>query len=300
MKNINNSNYIRTDLAMEAELPEPENEGDYGHGITCSERDEGGVKITVLKIAGEEGERILKKSRGTYVTIETGKLWLRDDDFFSKAAGILSEEIRKMASELAPGYDSALIAGLGNRYITSDAVGPLAVKGINVTRHIKSYSPELFGRLGSFSVSAVSPGVVGQTGIETSELILGAVRSASPSLLVAIDALAARSVDRLATTVQLSDNGIAPGSGIGNRRNALDRKLLGIPVISIGVPTVVDSSTLVRDMLDKAGVDDISEPLRRELDNGRSFFVSLKDSDTAVAEMSRLISRAVNCAFTIE
>ena len=167
MKNIKNSNYIRTDLAMEAELPEPENEGDYGHGITCSERDEGGVKITVLKIAGEEGERILKKSRGTYVTIETGKLWLRDDDFFSKAAGILSEEIRKMASELAPGYDSALIAGLGvrgdNGLLINEKYGSYIFIGDTVT----DISPEVLG-----AVTPVTPGEC---------LHCGACRRACPS-----------------------------------------------------------------------------------------------------------------------
>lgn len=145
------------------------------------------------------------------------------------------------------------MAGLGNRYIASDAIGPLAVRDITVTRHIKELDPALFGSLGSATVSAIAPGVIRQTGIEAVEIIRGAAENVSPGLIIAIDALAAKSIDRLAVTVQLSDTGIAPGSGIGNARKAIDRATLGIPVISVGVPTVVDSSTLIYDMLNLAG-----------------------------------------------
>jgi spore protease len=148
-------------------------------------------------------------------------------------------------------------------------------------------------------LAAIAPGVVGQTGIETAELIRSAVEAISPSVLICIDALAARSVDRLAVTVQLSNTGIAPGSGIGNHRQAINRDFLGIPVIAIGVPTVVDSSTMVYGMLEKAGVTEISEALETELENGRSFFVTLKETDTATAEMARLIARAIQLAFSV-
>ena len=192
------------------------------------------------------------------------------------------------------------MAGLGNRYIASDAIGPLAVRDITVTRHIKELDPALFGSLGSATVSAIAPGVIGQTGIEAVEIIRGAAENVSPGLIIAIDALAAKSIDRLAVTVQLSDTGIAPGSGIGNARKAIDRATLGIPVISVGVPTVVDSSTLIYDMLNLAGADDIPDCVKNALDNGRSFFVTLKDADSASRENAKLIARAINLAFSVD
>lgn len=202
-----------------------------------------------------------------------------------------------MAHALAPSLESILVAGLGNRDITSDAIGPLTVKHLTVTRHIKELDPPLFARLGTLPLSAVAPGVIGQTGIETAALIRGAADTALPSLILCVDALAAKSVDRLAVTIQLSDTGIAPGSGIGNHRRAIDRTTVGAPVLAIGVPTVVDSSTMVSDMLERAGVEEISPSLRRELDNGRSFFVTVKDTDTATGEMAKLIAAAIDRAF---
>ncbi len=193
---------------------------------------------------------------------------------------------------------SMLVAGLGNRFITADALGPLAVKGISVTRHIKTVSPALYDRIGyGCEISAIAPGVVGQTGIETLELIKGAAEKISPSLIIVIDALASRSVDRLAQTVQLSNSPIAPGSGIGNKRQVLSKETLGCPVIAIGAPTVVDSSTLVYDALGKAGIEDIDASLKEVLDNGKNFMVSLKDSDVAVSELARLIAHSINLAF---
>jgi spore protease len=148
-------------------------------------------------------------------------------------------------------------------------------------------------------LSAVAPGVTGQTGIEAADLIKNAVDTVKPDIVICVDALAARDVDRLGTAIQLSNNGIAPGSGIGNRRSAIDCHSLGIPVISVGVPTVVDSSTLVFGMLERAGVTSFSPQLEKELENGRSFFVTLKDADTVIYEISRLLSSALTSAFSV-
>ena len=196
-----------------------------------------------------------------------------------------------------PKASSVLTVGLGNRDITADALGPKTVDGLLVTRHIKEYKPDIFEKIGQREMSALCPGVVGQTGIETFELIEGAVKRVCPDLVIVIDALAARSVDRLATTVQISDTGIAPGSGIGNKRRRIDRESLGVPVLAVGVPTVVDSATLVYDALGRAGIEETSEELERVLENSRSFFVSLKESDVAVSESARLLANAINYAF---
>ncbi len=294
----NRNRFCRTDMADECC-------GDLDlekgvRGIRFREYQAKGIGVSRLEVTSEEGEAILGKPRGCYVTLNVGKVWLLGDEAFEETASALADEIWAMAEDKVKEPECVLVAGLGNRFITSDSVGPIAVKNLTVTRHIKELDPSLFQSLAVLPLAAIAPGVVGQTGIETAELIRGAVERIKPSILLCVDALAARSVERLAVTVQLSDNGIAPGSGIGNRRQAIDEAFLGIPVIAVGVPTVVDSSTMVYGMLEKAGVTDISEPLQAELENGRSFFVTLKDADTASAEIARLIARAIELAFSTE
>ena len=292
------SQYSRTDIAEECcdgiDLEQT------GHGIKFREYRSHGVPVSRLEIISDEGERLIGKPVGSYITLNVGKLWLADRATFARTAEALADELKSLSDSLCPEAGSVLVAGLGNRYITSDAIGPLAVKDITVTRHIKELDPVLFDSLGSVTVSAIAPGVIGQTGIEAVEIIRGAAENVSPRLIIAIDALAAKSVDRLAVTVQLSDTGIAPGSGIGNARKAVDRNTLGVPVISVGVPTVVDSSTLIYDMLNLAGADDIPDCVKNALDNGKSFFVTLKDADSASRENAKLIARAINLAFSVD
>jgi spore protease len=204
-----------------------------------------------------------------------------------------------MANDLG-GFKSVLVCGLGNRSITADALGPAVADALVITRHVRLCEASLFDSLFSLEVASFAPGVLAQTGIDTGELIRGAVEHVAPDLVVAIDALAARSADRLMTTVQLCDTGIAPGSGMGNHRCRLDRQTLGVPVIAIGVPTVVNSATLIRDALEVGGIGDISPDLERLLEGGRSFFVSPKESDLAVRELSAIIARALNSAFGSE
>ncbi len=283
--------FIRTDLASEAkEAANIENI----RGISYRETEVCGVAVSDMKIASEEGSSIIGKPVGRYITVECKKSWLLTDEEKENVITALTDYI----TELVPkGDKSVLVVGLGNRDITPDSLGPRTVDGLIVTRHVKAFNPKLFDSIGQEEIAAIAPGVVGQTGIETLELIRGAVERVKPDVVIAVDALAARSVDRLGSTLQLSDTGISPGSGIGNRRREINRTSIGVPVIAIGVPTVVDSSTLVYDALSKAGIENIDSSLKSVLENGRSFFVSLKESDVAVAESASLISSALNRAF---
>lgn len=286
-----NTEFIRTDLASEAkEAANIENI----RGISYRESEVNGVKVSDMKITSEEGSAIIGKPVGRYITVECKKSWLLSDGEKENVISALSDYITELVPE---GDKTVLVAGLGNRDVTPDSLGPRTVDGLIVTRHVKEYDQRLFDSIGQEEVAAFAPGVVGQTGIETLELIRGAVERVKPDVVIAVDALAARSVDRLGSTLQLSDTGISPGSGIGNRRREINRTSIGVPVIAIGVPTVVDSSTLVYDALAKAGIEDIDAPLKKVLENGRSFFVSLKESDVAVAESAALISSALNRAF---
>lgn len=291
------NNYIRTDLAIETFTRESETAAQKNRDIDFYEENKDGIAVTTMNVKTEHGAEQTGKSCGTYTTVSIGKIWFAGETDFEHTAQVLASYIKKFTDILSPGEKNVLVAGLGNRDITADAIGPMCVGSINVTRHIKQQDAELYAGIASSEVSAVAPGVLGQTGIETLALVRGAVDSVKPSLVIAVDALAALSCDRLATTVQLTDTGISPGSGIGNRRTAINRETLGVPILVIGVPTVVDSSTLVYSALEKAGIEKIDDRLTEVLENGRSFFVSLKESDIAVTELSRLIAHAINIAF---
>ncbi len=284
-------NLIRTDLAIELRNTSESGENE---GVIYNENSENGVKYAEMSITNEKGARSIGKDIGRYVTVMCGKPWLVSDNTVEGAAKLIARIIREMLPE---NCRCVLAVGLGNRDITSDSLGPSTVDGLLVTRHIKEYNGELFESIGQIEVAALSPGVVGQTGIETFEIIKGAVESVKPDALIAIDALAARSVDRLACTVQISDTGISPGSGIGNRRVKISSETLGVPVISVGVPTVVGSPTLVYSALEEAGIEDVDERLIKVLENKRDFFVTLKESDVALAESAKLLSDALNRAF---
>ena len=288
--NNNPDKYIRTDLAAEFKTAD-----DKGlKGVSFISRQYGKVNAAELTIEDIQSAEVLSKPLGCYITIAFEKLWLCSDEEINHVVSVISSELRLLVEKIAGNPESILIAGLGNQYITADSIGPQCVKNINVTRHIREHDEALFRKMDCLDISSIVPGVVGQTGIETLELIKGAVNNVKPSLLIVIDALAARSIDRLAVTVQLTDSGISPGSGIGNKRRAINKDELGIPVIAVGVPTVVDSSTLVYDTLERAGITELSDELIKVLDNGRSFFVSLKESDIAVTELAQVISRAIN------
>ena len=289
-----NSYYTRTDLASEctasyAAVADTD-------GFRFESKKSRGFDVSVLDIINEQGARSIGKPRGRYITVSIGKIWHSDDDTFSRCSALISDCLCRLSEKVMckEKPDNILVAGLGNRYITSDAIGHETLKNVIVTRHLKDLDKNLYDALGSTSVSAITPGVIGQTGIETLELIRGAVKDVKPDIVIVIDALVARDLGHLATTVQITDSGIAPGSGIGNRRHAINRESLGCPVLAIGVPTVVESSTLVYSALEKAGITDISSSLKNVLDNGRSFFVTPKESDTITIEVSRLIADSIN------
>ncbi len=289
---INDAGYAHTDLAIENAIEQEER-------IEVKKR--GGCAVSVLNIEDSAAEARYGKPRGRYVTVECGRIWEMDDGRVDEVSGVLADELSKMVSNAcgreADGKFGVLVAGLGNDEITPDAIGPETVRRVEVTRHIRTYMPELFGKMGGCALSAVATGVLGQTGIETVELVRGAAENIRPDIIIAVDALAARSVARLATTVQLSDTGISPGSGIGNMRRAICKRTVGVPVIALGVPTVVNSSTLVCDALERAGVEEIGERLREVLEEGRDFFVSPKESDIIVKKVAVLLARAIGKAF---
>ncbi len=244
-----------------------------------------------------------KEESERYITIEQSALWDKEGQELDKITDIISYELTELVKSVcnkAPSKDfSILVAGLGNSEITADAIGPLTVKNLTVTRHLKNFEPSIYEDLGRCGISAFSPGVLGQTGIESAELILGAVKTSSPDLVIAVDALAARSCERLASVVQISDSGIRPGSGIGNTRSEISKRSLGIPVISIGVPTVVNSSTLVCDVLHSAGINKIDSDIEKVLESGRSFFVTPKESDIMTKKIAIIIAESIEKAFSI-
>lgn len=287
--------YTRTDLACEWSRGGTAHKGTELH----EERWEHGT-LQSLSIDTDEASERLGRPKGEYVTVSCGPLWQLDKDKQQALERVLSHVLARMlrqqTGKTIDGQLEVLVVGLGNSEITADAVGPQAVKDLLVTRHLREQEPDIFRRMGCCAVSALSPGVLGQTGMEVAEVVAGAVRRCRPDAIVAIDALAARSCDRLAATVQLSNAGISPGSGIGNDRCALSRQTLGIPVIALGIPTVVDSSTLVYDALRQAGIDDVDERLRQILENGRRFYVSPKESDLITARTALLVAHAINRA----
>ncbi|MDY0324362.1 MAG: GPR endopeptidase [Candidatus Carbobacillus sp.] len=212
--------------------------------------EDGAIRVIYLDILTEEAEKKLGKVRGAYMTLEMPGLRSGDSVFREKATDIFFKALTKFLKQLHLNrVENILVIGLGNKNVTADALGPVAVDHLLVTRHLFLYAPESVAS-GYRSVSALAPGVLGTTGIETGEIVEAVVTSSQPDLVVVIDALAARSLERLYTTIQVSDTGIQPGSGIGNKRRPLNRETLGVPVIAIGVPTVVDATTVATDTIE--------------------------------------------------
>lgn len=294
------NHYYRTDLAAES-LEQISGSMD---GVEHATQTFGGCKIHRTLIFGEEAAEKLGKPLGEYITVECGSVQYLAHDESERFVEILAGELHGLTARLLGRVRDSelcvLAVGLGNSELTADAIGPMTVSKLTATRHLKEYEPDLYLALGCSSLAILSPGVLGQTGIETLEMIRNAAGAVHPDLILVIDALAAGCCDRLATTVQLSNVGIVPGSGVGNHRRAITQETIGVPVISIGVPTVVESSTLVYDALRTANVGETDDFLRKVLENGRSFFVSPKESDVIVSHFSKLISKAIELAFVGE
>lgn len=262
---------IRTDLALEAkEIQDKKGKRDIpGVNVDIDGDDE--IKITRVNIAEESGAKIMGKPMGNYITIEVPHLKDKDIDLMEEVSRTIAKELIKLAN--LKDDSSILIVGLGNWNVTPDALGPKVVEKVLVTRHMTEYVPEQVEE-GVRSVCALSPGVLGITGIETSEIILGVVNRIKPDLVIAIDALASRKMERVNTTIQIADTGINPGSGVGNNRKELSKDSLGVSVIAIGVPTVVDAATMANDTIDM-----VIDNLIKETKGEKRFYDMLKHLD---------------------
>ena len=263
----------RTDLAIECLKDDISDEG-----IIKTESTEGNIKITAVEIVTDDAAQKIGKEKGKYITAELLPFLSNSTD--SRAHDVLTAELKK----ILPEKGTVLVIGLGNREITPDAIGPETASKILATRHIEKEFAENIGLGGLRPVAVLAPGVLGQTGIEVTEIIKSTVDEIRPAAVVVIDALAARDLSRLGCTVQFSNTGITPGSGVGNNRKEISEKTLGVPVFSVGVPTVVDASTLVYELTGK------------ESDKGSGMIVTQREIDLLVDRASELISHAVNCA----
>lgn len=267
----------RTDLAAEAHALR----GGALDGVRQEEESLCGFPVTRVTVETPAGAAALGKPMGVYLTVELEGYLRRESDSFARAAQALAQLLRP----LVPPEGEVLTVGLGNRAITPDLVGPLAVEHTLVTRHLVRAVPDRFGALRP--VAALAPGVLAQTGAESGELIQAAAARLRPSCVIAVDALAARSAQRLCRTVQISDTGIVPGSGVGNHRMALNRETLGVPVIAVGVPTVVEASTLVMDLLGREDIAGLP---------GAGLFVTPRDIDRKAADLARVIGYGISLA----
>lgn len=281
---------LRTDLALEAKEMYHENAGEVTEidGVRAKTVDKDGLKITTVEILNEKGKQALQKEIGTYITIEM-PAFKEYGHLFYKAGSLALKEALHTLLDISS-EDSVLVVGLGNRNITPDALGSKVTDKLIVTGHLCALAPEAVKDLGK--VSCLAPGVMGLTGMETADIIKQVIPLVRPKAILAIDALAARSMERVSTTVQLSDTGISPGSGIGNTRSALCKETLGIPVIAIGVPMVVDAKTLAYDALQQAGAD--TKALEISLPDTENLLVTPKDVDRIITHMSNLVAAGIN------
>lgn len=307
---------FRTDLASERrdiyqKANKLENEID---GIESSKEEiNENIKVETVKITNENGEKAIGKPVGNYITIDVKQLKIAQEEEIQKAADVLSNQLEKVIDTHIDKQGEILVVGLGNVYVTPDSLGPKVINEIEVTRHIINYLPQ-YVEEGTRMVSAISPGVLGTTGIETVEILKGIVDNIHPKLVIVIDALASRSIERISSTIQLSDTGIVPGAGVGNTRSEISKNTLGIPVIAIGIPTVVETAVLVNDCLDvfieklqdEAKSNDYLNKLKEEdnyqeirevlLPKDYNLIVTPKEIDDLIENMSQIVARGINNA----
>lgn len=314
---------VRTDLALE-EKERFESDNVEISGVVLEEEydKEREIRITRVKVETENGAKTMGKPVGVYLTMEAPNMAVPDEDYHREVSVKLSKYIEELIRGRSLDTDdlSVLVVGLGNRQVTPDALGPYVADNLCVTRHIvKEYGKYAMGMEHARLVSAIVPGVMGQTGMETLEIVKGVVDETKPDLVIAIDALAARNTRRLNRTIQIADTGIHPGSGVGNHRNGLTKESVGVPVIGIGVPTVVDAATIANDTMENLidaletseilkGVGDVLRTynsaekyeLVKELISPHlnGMFVTPKDEDELVKQISYTISEALNMLFT--
>lgn len=306
---------VRTDLAVETRERCKKERGGEVPGVEVDETVEDDIKITCVKIVEDIGEKIMGKPKGSYITVDMPRLTHYDGEIRDKVSKVVGKVLSNMID--IDKSMTALVVGLGNWNITPDSLGPKVVSKLMVTRHLKQLVPDKIDE-GIRPVCVISPGVLGLTGIETSEIIKGVVDKVKPNLIICIDSLASRKMDRVNSTVQIGNRGISPGSGVGNRRMELSEKTLGIPVIAIGVPTVVDAATMASDTIDmvldemivqvKKGEkfyqmlksidkNEKQKMIRELLDPYKeNIMVTPKDVDLVVDSISKIIANAINIA----
>lgn len=306
---------FRTDLALERrDIYQKINKLTEIDGIKGTEEQvNDNIKVSRVKVTNKNGEEAIGKPIGNYTTIDVKNLKLATDDDIQKTAETLTNELKSLIDMHIDKQGEVLVVGLGNIYVTPDSLGPKVTNEIDVTRHIKKYLPQYLDE-GTRVVSAISPGVLGTTGIETVEILKGIVENTKPQLLIVIDALASRSIERISSTIQISDTGIVPGAGVGNTRQEISQNSLGIPVVAIGIPTVVELATLVSDginlfinrlqekaesneYLNQLQKDDKYEEVKEALNVGEyNMIVTPKEIDDLIENMKDIVARGINFA----
>jgi len=308
---------IRTDLALETQEKMQEDKVDLKGVCYFEEEVNKNLRISTVRIETENGAKTMGKPKGTYITIEAGNMDEEDEDYHRE----ISAQLARIIERLVPVKKkelSVLVVGLGNRAVTPDSLGPRVVDNLYITRHIlEEYGRFAFGKEGMNRISSIVPGVMAQTGMESMEIVAAVVKETKPDFVIAVDALAARNTKRLNRTIQVTDTGINPGSGVGNHRHGLNEKSLGVPVIAIGIPTVVDAATIVNDTMSSLltalsqnkdwkmignSIEELNdaekyELIRELLAPGLNImFVTPKDIDESVKRLSFTISEGINMA----
>lgn len=311
---------FRTDLASERRdlyIKENKLENEIDGIKTEEEQINEKLHVTRVEVLNETGVQAIGKPVGNYITIDIQKLKLATDDDVERASECLANELRKMVNEHISNKEEILIVGLGNIYVTPDSLGPKVINEIDVTRHILKYMPEVIPE-STRAVSAVSPGVLGTTGIETLEIVKGIVQNINPKLIIVIDALASRNIARISSSIQIADTGITPGAGVGNARKDLSKETLGIPVIAVGIPTVVEAATIAADSLDlfikklqndaksTQELNNLQEQDKYEMikevliPEDYNFIVTPKEIDDLIENMKDVVARGINFALQEE
>lgn len=283
---------VRTDLALEARESIGEIQEEL-RGVTVDETydAENEIKVTKVVIETKNGAKVMGKPVGTYITVEAPGMVEPDLDYHQEISGVLSTQLKDIIPD-SEKEQSFLVVGLGNRDVTADALGPNVADNLLITRHVvKEYGKAAYNKEKMNMISSIVPGVMAKTGMESAEIIKGIVEQTEPDAVIVIDALAARSTKRLNRTIQITNTGIHPGSGVGNHRNALTQESLSVPVIAIGVPTVVDAATIVNDAVEGEVIGVLSE-----LSN---MYVTSKDVDYQIKQISHIICDAINEALEL-
>ena len=283
--------YPVTDLAAEARSEymsryAQANEGKID-GVEYSDVQEGAFSVSTIDILNEDGMRAVGKPCGRYITLSFPDINNMGSEDFSRLCGLLARLLRELCEHIAKDAKSVLLCGLGNERLSADAFGPKAVKNVLITHHLKEEAEKVFASSGLFDVSAFYPDVSAHTGLDSGRLLAAAVKEAKPDIIIAADSLCAREHTRICKTVQICSAGITPGSGVGNAKHPITSESMGVPVIALGVPTVIDTATLI---CDAAGADAAK-------DAPSGFFVCPKDMDTICEKLSRLVGFAISRAF---